>query len=132
MRYSELGVDLYATSIVVSERFAAANPDVVKGFIRAIVRGTRDALASPNAAVASVKKRDSLVDEAVEMKRFELVRDLAVLTANVKANGMSHVAPARLERTIGFVAKSMNLADVPKLSDVFRPDYLPPAAERRL
>ena len=131
MRYSDLGVDLYGSGLVVSEKFAAKNPDVLKGLVRAIIKGTRDSFANPKAAVASIKKRDSLVKDAMELKRFDLVRDLAVLTASVKANGFSHVEPKRLARTIGFVATAMNVANPPAPRDIFRADYLPPAAERK-
>ncbi len=130
MRYSELGADFYGQSIVVSEKFAAKNPRLLKGFIRAIIKGTRDAFADPKAAVASVMKYDNLMKESVEMKRFAMVRDLAVLTPNVKANGFSHVDAKRLERTLGLVAKAMKITNPPSPRDVFRADYLPPASQR--
>lgn len=130
MRYSELGADFYGQSIVVSERFAAKNSQLLKGFIRAIIKGTRDAFANPKAAVASVMKYDNLMKVSVEMKRFAMVRDLAVLTPNVKANGFSHVDAKRLERTLGLVAKAMKITNPPSPRDVFRADYLPPASQR--
>ncbi len=64
------------------------------------------------------------------MKRFAMVRDLAVLTPNVKANGFSHVDAKRLARTLGFVAKAMKITNPPSPSDVFRANYLPPASQR--
>lgn len=130
LRYSELGADFYGQAIVVSEKFAAANPDLVKGFLRAIVKGTRDAFANPKAAVASVMKYDNLMRESVEMRRFAMVRDLAVLTPRVKANGFSHVDPERLARTVGFVADAMKIKNPPAPRDIFRGDYLPPASQR--
>jgi NitT/TauT family transport system substrate-binding protein len=130
LRYSELGADFYGQAIVVSEKFAAKNPKLIKGFIRAIVKGTQDAFADPKAAVASIMKHDNLMKESVEMKRFAMVRDVAVLTPNIKANGLSHVDAKRLERTIGLVAKAMKISNPPAARDVFRADYLPPASQR--
>lgn len=130
MRYSELGADFYGHSIIVSQKFAAANSGLIKGFVRAIIKGTRDAMANPNKAVASVIRYDSLMKEDVERKRFAMVRDLAVLTPSIKANGFSHVDPARLKRTIGFVAKAMKIENPPSPRDVFRGDYLPPKSQR--
>ena len=132
MNYADLGVDLFATGIVVSEKYAAANPDTVKAFLRGAVAGTKASLADPAGSVASIKKRDNLVKDDVEAKRFALVRDLLVLTPSVKANGLSYVDPARLARAVQFVAGAMNVANPPKPSDVFRPDYLPPAETRKL
>jgi NitT/TauT family transport system substrate-binding protein len=132
MNYADLGVDLFASGVIVAEKYAAAHPEVVKGFVRAVVKGTQAALADPAGSVASVKKRDNLVKDDVEAKRFALVRDLLVLTPSVKAHGLSYVDPKRLERSIDFVAKAMGVANPPKPRDVFRDDYLPPAAERKL
>ena len=75
-------------------------------------------------------KHDNLMRESVEMKRFAMVRDLAVLTPSIKANGFSHVEAKRLERTLGFVAKAMRISNPPATRDVFRADYLPPASQR--
>ena len=128
--FSELGADFYGSGLVVSEKYAAANPDVLKSFVRAVIKGTRDSLADPKAAVASVYKRDSLTRPAVELERFQMVRDQTVLTASVKANGFSHVDPKRLARTVGFVAKAMKISNPPPARDIFRGDYLPAAAMR--
>jgi NitT/TauT family transport system substrate-binding protein len=130
MRYSEYGADFFGQSIIVSEKFASANPGLIKGFIRAIIKGTREAMANPKAAVASVMRYDKLMKQKTEMQRFAMVRDLAVLTPSVKANGFSHVDPKRLKRTIGFVAKAMKIDNPPPPRDVFRGDYLPPASQR--
>ena len=132
LRYSELGADLYGFGIVVAEKFLAENPEVVRGFLRAVTRGTRDALTDMKVGVASVKKRDPIMNDATELTRLEMLRGLSVLTPAVKANGLSHVDQARLERTIGFVAQSMGTGTPPPARDVFRGDFLPPAADRRM
>jgi NitT/TauT family transport system substrate-binding protein len=131
LRYSEFGADLYGMGLMVSEKFLEANPEAVRAFLRATVRGTRDTFADTRAAIASLRKRDSLLSEATELTRLEMIRDLAVLTRSVKANGLSSVDPARLERTIGFVAQSMSVPNPPVAKDVYRGDYLPPLADRR-
>jgi NitT/TauT family transport system substrate-binding protein len=131
MRFSELGVDVYGQALVVSSKYLSAHPDVVRGFVAAVVRGTKLALSDPKAAVASVMKRDSLLREDEEMRRFVLLRDLAIVTPSVKANGLSYVDPARLARTTSFVAKALDLAP-PTPSDIFRGDFLPPLVDRKL
>jgi NitT/TauT family transport system substrate-binding protein len=131
LRYAEHGLDLFGNGLVASEQFASKNPDVLKAFSRAVAKGMRDALADPKKAVASARKRDDLLREDVELKRFAMITQSSVLTPNVKANGFSHVDEKRLARTIEFVAKAMNIETPPKPGDVFRSDYLPAAAERK-
>ena len=110
---------------------AAKNPEVLKAFVRASVKGFRDAAADQKKAVASAKKRDNLMREDIEEPRVALLMQSSVLTANVRANGFSHVDGERLARMIAFVAKAMEIDEPPKPGEVFRSDYLPPAAERR-
>jgi NitT/TauT family transport system substrate-binding protein len=132
LRYAELGLDLFGNGLVAAEQYAIKNPEVLKAFARAITKGMRDALADPKKAVASARKRDDLLREDIELKRFAMIAESSVLTANVKANGLSHVEPARLARTIDFVAKAMQVEGAPKPSDIYRDEFLPPAAERKL
>jgi NitT/TauT family transport system substrate-binding protein len=43
-------VDLVANGIITNEATIAENPDLVQGFVRAVVRGLEDTLADPAAA----------------------------------------------------------------------------------
>ena len=87
LSYAHYGLDLFGSGLVASATFLAKNPDVIKGFMRATIKGMRDALANPESAVASVMKRDSLVTRDLELARFKILVENAVLTPNVKANG---------------------------------------------
>ncbi len=131
LRYSEFGLDLFGNGLVASEHLMARNPEMLKAFARAVVKGMRDALADPKKAVASAQKRDTLMREDIELKRFQMIVDSSVLTGNVKANGFSHVDDRRLARTIDFVAKAMSVENPPKPNDVFRAEFLPAAALRQ-
>ena len=68
MRMEEWGVpNFYELVLVTSERMLEDKPDVVQRFVRALVRGYRDAAADPDAAVESLLQgTDEEVDEAVE------------------------------------------------------------------
>ncbi len=50
MLLADFGLDIYANSIGVREDFLKANPEVVRGFVRAALRGWKDALANPEEA----------------------------------------------------------------------------------
>jgi len=131
LRFADHGLDLVGNGVIVSAEYAARNPDVLKAFVRASVKGFRDAAADIKKAVASAKKRDNLMREDIEERRVAMLMRSSVLTPNVRANGFSHIDEARLARMIGFVAKASEIADPPKPGDVYRGDYLPPAEERK-
>src|SRR5262249_28067534 len=46
----DYGLEIYANSIGVSEDFLAKNPEIVKKFVRAALKGWKDALADPDEA----------------------------------------------------------------------------------
>ena len=131
LSYANYGLDLFGSGLVASETFVAKHPDVLKAFTRAVINGMRDGLANPEAAVASVMKRDDLIKRDLELARFNILADAAVLTPNVKANGFSYVDEERLRRMIGYVVKSMEIPSAPQSGDIFRGDFLPPADERK-
>jgi NitT/TauT family transport system substrate-binding protein len=131
-RYNEYGVDLLGSALIVSQAWAEKNPETVRKFVRASIAGTRDALADPKAGMLQLKQRDPLFNEAIELERFEMVRDLTMLTENVKKNGLSAVTPDRLAKSVATVAEAYGVAGKVKAEDVYVDRYLPPAAERRI
>ena len=128
LSYASYGLDLFGSGLVASEAFVARRPDVLKAFMRAVIKGCATVWPGREAAVASVLKRDSLIDRALELARFNMLAEAAVVTANVKANGFSHVDDERLRRIIGYVAKSMDIQPVPQPGDIFRGDFRLPSA----
>ncbi len=131
-RYNEYGVDLLGSALIVSQAYAEKNPETVRKFVRASVAGIKDALADPKAGMVQLRQRDQLFDVAVELERFEMVRDLTMLTDNVKKNGLSSVTADRLAKSVATVAEAYGVAGKVKAEDVYVDRFLPPAADRKL
>jgi NitT/TauT family transport system substrate-binding protein len=131
-RYNDYGVDLLGSALIVSQAYAEKNPEVVRKFIRASIAGIKDALADPKAGMAQLKQRDPLFNEAIELGRFEMVRDLTMLTANVRQNGLSAVPADRLAKSVDTVAQAYNVGGRVNPADVYTDKFLPPAADRRI
>jgi NitT/TauT family transport system substrate-binding protein len=131
MRYNDRGVDILGNAILVTDAYLQRNPKVVEAFIRATIAGMKDLIADPAAGMAQLKKRDPLLNEALELERWGMVRDLVVLTPHVRANGFSEIAPARLEAAVRTVGEAYNVADKVKGADVYTAAHLPPQAQRR-
>jgi NitT/TauT family transport system substrate-binding protein len=131
MRYRDFGVALYGHCILTTSDFAAKNPDTVKRVVKGFAGALKAAIADPTVSIAAIKKREPLIDEKVERGRLQLVLHDAIVTDQVKRDGLSAVDPERMKQTIAMVAKSFNIpaADV---SSVYAADYLPPRAELRL
>ena len=119
------GLALYGNAIIVNTDFAAANPEAVTGFIRAIARGWRDVIADPEAGVKMMAKRNPAADIALETRRLQLSIDGNVLTPNVAANGMGRIDPARFAKALGQLEMNFELSKTPEASAYFTDSYLP-------
>jgi NitT/TauT family transport system substrate-binding protein len=132
MRYSDYGMDVYGNGIIVSPQMAQ-NEKAVQGFLRATLKGWKDVIADPKAGIAAAKKRDPLIDEALELERLEISLQTNSFTPFVKANGMGDVDPARFARSVKDVAEAYGAEAVPTApapDKVFTNRYLPPKEER--
>ena len=131
MRYVDFGMDVYGNGIIVSPEMAK-NEKAVKGFIAATLKGWRDVIADNKVGIAAAKKRDPLIDDAIETERLQMSLKDNVLTPYVKANGMGDVDPARFARSVKDVAEAFGLPAAPDVTLVFSNKYLPPKADRML
>ena len=129
--YSDAGLDIYGNAIMASKKILAEQPAVVKGFVKATAKGWQDAIKDPKAAIAALKKRSSLVSEAVELEKLEWLIKNQLVTAESKADGLGGVRADRFGKSVATVAEAFQLPNV-RPADVFDPAYLPDAAIRKL
>ncbi|MDP5333493.1 MAG: ABC transporter substrate-binding protein [Paracoccaceae bacterium] len=119
------GVALYGNAVIVNTDFAAANPEAVTGFLRAVAMGWKDAIADPDMAIEALVKRNPAADPALEKRRLQMAVDANVLTDWVKANGMGNIDPARMETAIEQTKSVYSFVNAPDASLYFTPDFLP-------
>jgi NitT/TauT family transport system substrate-binding protein len=132
MPYPQYGVKLYGNAIIVGEEFLKKNPDAVKRFLKAFSKGMKDVIADPKAAVATVKARDGLINEALELRRLQLALDATVLTADARAEGFGNALGPRLSLMASQVSDSFNTKERIDPAAVWTDAYLPSAAERNI
>ena len=119
------GLSLYGNAIIVNTEFAEANPEQVTGFLRAIAKGWKDAIADPAAATAMIKERNPAIDLALEERRLKLAIDANVVTDATKANGLGKIDPARFETALQQLAENYEFKNAPDASLYFTDAYLP-------
>ena len=130
MPYPSFGVKLYGNAIIVSEQFLAKNPEAVKAFLRAFTKGTKDVIADPKAAIATLKARDGLVSEDLELRRLKMALDATVLTADAKAEGFGEIRGPRLSLMASQVSDAFATKERVNTALVWKDGFLPPAADR--
>jgi NitT/TauT family transport system substrate-binding protein len=120
---------MYSLTLASRKQWVEQNPKTVAAFVRAFNKGYRDVIADPAYGIQVMKERDPLFNAQLEAIRLDLALSVTV-TPHVRANGMSQVVPARMQRTIDTVVTSENLPSRPNMADVWTDRYLPPQAER--
>jgi NitT/TauT family transport system substrate-binding protein len=131
IKYSDFGANMYGLTLATTKAFAEKNPETVRAMVKALNKGTIDAIKDPAAALAAIKKVDPMMKEDVEKVRLDLALGLTN-TAWVKKNGLSTAQPDRIKFTIDAVASAYGIQNPPKVEDVYTDKFLPPAAERKV
>jgi NitT/TauT family transport system substrate-binding protein len=133
MLMADHGVELYGNAIFVSQSFAEANPDAVRGFLAAFTKGMHDTIADPAAGAAVVV--------AAQPGRQCRLRDRTAGNRPAREHGDRRGARDRprrhqggaLARAIEQIALTYDFQqDPPEPGDVFDDSYLPPEEERQV
>ncbi|MBV8538767.1 MAG: ABC transporter substrate-binding protein [Alphaproteobacteria bacterium] len=130
--YADFGLDLYGQSVVVNRDFLAENPETVKHLVSGLVRAWAEAVRDPVPAIQAIAALEPTTRVDLESARLKWLIDHEVVTPNTQKNGIGADDPARMQRNIDSVAAGLNLANKPKLGDIYDSRFLPPVAERQL
>jgi len=130
--FADYGVDLYGSGVVARADYIEKNPEVIAKFLRATTKGLKAMMESKAEAIATLKKRDPLLDVKTETDRLDLMIEITLKRPSVEKNGVSYVDPARLQRGIDTLASVFEITPVPKADELYTDKFLPPQADRML
>ncbi len=107
---------------------------MIRGFVRAYLRGMQDMLRDPNAALDAVIAADQskLMDREAEKIRLQVALEDLIITPEAEALGLGAVDPQRLQTTITQTVEGFGLSSQPTVADIFTDEFLPPKEERAL
>ena len=129
-RYADYGCEAYGFALIVNPAFAAAKPEAVKGFLRAVIAGTHLAIKEPGRAVDEVISRMDGGSRDLELERLHAVINDNILTGEVKRNGIGGIDPARFDRSVDQMAEDFKFQKRPAVADIFDGSFLPPLGSR--
>ena len=127
--YADFGLPLYGHCLFTTDEFAGKNPKALTAVVRGVVRGMRSMLDDRKAAVEVARKRDPLLDAAIEERRIQVSADINLATPAVQKNGYGFVEMKRLSDTIDDVGKMYEMKRTVKVDDIYTERYLPPRDE---
>jgi len=126
LRFADYGCEAYGVAVIVSPRLAAARPDAVKGFVRAVIGGSNLAIKDPAGAATEVVSRMDGGSRELELERLRAIIRDNILTGEVKRNGIGGIDPARFERSLDQLAEDFKFQKRPHASDIVDEQFLPP------
>jgi NitT/TauT family transport system substrate-binding protein len=102
LAYKDGGLDYYGNGIIATEQTIKDNPDLLKAFVRATLKGMRDAFANPAAG------------------ETELVKELA----DLPGRPLGAIDEERIKKTIDIMAKSYPMNQPVNPKDMYAPGFL--------
>jgi len=129
-KYEDLISDCYGSAVMVRRSLLEESPQQVRGLLRAVTRGLRDAILQPDAAMDALAKRDPKIDRAIEKARFQNTLDGEMAHVEGQRIGIGDFDEGRLATNIVQNVEVRKLERVPGILEVFNRDYLPPINER--
>ncbi|KYH01732.1 ABC transporter substrate-binding protein [Bradyrhizobium sp. DOA1] len=130
LRYADYGCEAYGFAVVVNPAFAAARPDAVKGFVRALIAGINATVREPARAAEEAASRIDDGDRNLELERLRTVLADNIVTDEVRNSGLGGVDPARFERSVGQIAQEFKFRKRPAAGEIFDDQFLPPVVGR--
>jgi NitT/TauT family transport system substrate-binding protein len=130
--FSDEGFSFPSNSLIASRAMVEKEPELCKRVALATARAWKASVKDPAATIATVVKREPLLQAKVEEARLRWVIDKHVLTDNARAHGMSFIDPARMDAGMAIIKEGFGLATAPALSQYYDGRFLPDPSELKL
>jgi NitT/TauT family transport system substrate-binding protein len=124
--FADHGLDLYSNGIGAKESFLKENPEVMKGFVRASLRGYQYAFKHPAEAAELIQKHAKALNNEITVDELKIVEELTV-TPEVKQSGIGSFTTARMQSSVAWMVENGGFPKekAPKVEDVYATGFLP-------
>lgn len=119
------GLQLYSNGIGVTEEYLSQHPQVVRGFVRAALKGWKFTLEHPAKAAQDELQFVPTLKPDVIAAELKIVRNL-VVTPDTEQHGLGSFDPAQIKANIDFVTKYISVTGTPPApTDMYATGFLP-------
>jgi NitT/TauT family transport system substrate-binding protein len=118
------GLTLYSNGILVREDYLKAEPDKVKGFIKASLQGWKDTIANPKEAADIVAKHIKGLDPDIAAQEILIVNAL-VATTETRGKGLGTIDSKQMAASVDLIAKGIGAEGKVAAKDVYDTSALP-------
>lgn len=122
--WAEYGVNLYSNGLIFKKSFIQEHPDVVRGFVKAVVKGFLYTFEHPDEAVEILTNRFPELDEDVARAEIDILEDL-VVPPEAEEYGIGYFNESKVVETINAITDVYNLNRTVSPDEVYTSEYLP-------
>ena len=120
LAYKDVGLTYYGNGLIASEETIAAKPELVRAYVRATIKGMKDAFADPKAAAVIMNKYQKQLSPEVIEGETKLVGELAT----IKGTPLGKIDPARIDETVKVIGSAFKLETPVKPADLFAAGFV--------
>lgn len=131
-RFADYGSEAYGAALIVNPKFASAQPDAVRGFLRAVVAGLKLTASDAAGVVDDVVAQIDGGNRDLEFERLRLVLRDNMVTRDVKRDGFGSIDDKRFARALAQLGEDYKFKKALTAADLFDASFLPPASARKL
>jgi NitT/TauT family transport system substrate-binding protein len=122
---SDHGLQLYSNGIGAKEAYLKKNPETVRKFVRAALRGWKYTMDHPAEAADLQKSMVRGLKKQITIEEIAILRNL-VITPDTRKHGYGWFSPALMQKSREFMVKHAKLSGpAPKAADLYMTGFLP-------
>jgi NitT/TauT family transport system substrate-binding protein len=123
---ADFGLDLYSNGIGAKESYLKENPEIVKKFVRATLRGYQYAFKHKKEAAALARKTAKALNDDITVDELVIVEDLTV-TPDVKKNGIGSFTAEKMKTSVEWMVENGGFPKekAPKVEDIYATGFMP-------
>jgi NitT/TauT family transport system substrate-binding protein len=123
-RFADFGLDLYGDGIIVQNSLIQKNPDLIKRFMAATLKGSAYSFEHPDEAIDILRKTNPEIDHQVGKEELIDTKELA-MTDEVTKHGLGYIDADHMKRTQDIVIEGLNLKRAIPLDAIYTLTFLP-------
>jgi NitT/TauT family transport system substrate-binding protein len=124
--FADHGLDIYSNGIGATEAYIKQNPNVIKGFVKATLRGFQYTFQHPEEAADIIQQHAKALNRDITLEELQIVKSLSV-TPEVATNGLGSFTPERMKKSVDWMAENGGFPKekAPKPEELYVTGFLP-------
>lgn len=121
LAYRDAGLNYYGNGLIASEDMIKSDPDTIRKFVAATLRGMQEAFRDPDEAGRILNHEYRQIDPAIGAGETRLVQELAT----VPGQPLGTLDPKRVAETVSIISAAYPLKQPVKPEDMYAPGFTP-------